>query len=198
MSTIFTHLLLYVWVFTQGVFLCLFDLLPVSLYPFLNPLYCVFLPPTRVSFGVVIVPTSKERIRNLAAEASEPKRKTLSSHLRLSKDTWLCQRAVRVNPLFHCVDSTRMQICWGRLPRLFCTTWAVLLSTVCVCKWVCGLSVLNAGMHHWILKNTLSCGWLLQLMHVVKKIVEVEITSMLFYVVLKNLSPMVVVCCCVL
>lgn len=78
--------------------------------------------------------------------------------MRVSKDAWLCQLAAWVSPLFHCVDSTRMQIWRGRLPGLFCTTWAMLFSSACVCKWVYGLSVLNAGMRRW-LKNEHARPW---------------------------------------
>lgn len=89
--------------------------------------------------------------------------------MRLSKDTWLCQHVLWVSPLFHYVDSKRLQIWRGWLPGWFCTTWAMLLSTVWVCKWVHGLSVLNVGMRHWI-KNEHAQPWLviLLLMHLFK------------------------------
>lgn len=84
MSTIFTHLLLYVWVCTQGFVFFFFACLTRSqccsnLFWSLSIVF--FYPPSRVSFGVVIVPTSKERISKPAAEASEPKRKIFSFHV---------------------------------------------------------------------------------------------------------------------
>lgn len=164
MSTIFTHLLLYVWVFTQGFFYFFIYFLLVWLAPHVALtfseacLLCFSLTPhpgchLELSLCQPQKNGSVNRLRRPRNQRGKAFLPMCGLCMHLSKDTWLCQLTVRVSPLFHCVDSTKMQICWGRLPRQFCTTWAVLLSTVCVCKWVYGLSVLKAGMHHWILKT---------------------------------------------
>lgn len=66
-------------------------------------------------------------------------------YISLYKDAWLCHRAVKVSPLFRCVDGKRLQICQGWLPRLLCTTWATMSCMVHLCRRVHGLSILKAG-----------------------------------------------------
>lgn len=74
----------------------------------------------------------------------------------LPKDTLPCQDAARISLPFHCVDSKRLWISQGCLPRLLFTTWAKLSFTVCVRERAYGYSVLKAGsvLLHWLYEKS--------------------------------------------